>query len=1066
MRDRTARTLEFAARMQKRRQSIQAAVAPLDPPVLSIAEAERLKAKAASLLASLEKGSAAESEIGAGEEDQFTPMEEVASVSGLFEPAALAKALSLDGASEMSALSRLASLCSVEPTEQRTFWLLHSDRRSACLQWLAARRRLTAVLDRPLPPTDRKGEMLRNILRNAPPPLDTLEREDLLAVSWSLEALASVDVPKPAITEVQQRLARTQFLASYEMLLVKDFVGRDSELARLSAFVQGPEPGRRWLLLSGLGGAGKSTLLAKFARDTANLGTATVVVLDFDRPGIDGRDTLWLEMEMARQVGAQYPQYDEMLRRAREEVRETSADKRHSQEAYSSDALESGRGSRFGLLHPIAEVLSNAGQGHSFLLILDTFEEVAQRELTGKVLDWLGEVESLLWPTPLRVIISGRVLDNLQGFLQGYQVEQILVDEFPPEIAEVFLRKLGVSETAAARLAASDVLPRRPLELKLVAKLIADSPASSIDDLERELREGGNAARDLFAGLVYRRVLLRISVPDDEREVAGSLITDDLLRKLAYPGLVLRYVTPALVQKVLAPALELPELNDTQAAKALELLARHEWLAYRQQDEVWPRRDLRRSVLKPVLAENPERTKRIQKLAIAYFEKAPDERGRSEALYHRLMSVSSDEDGAGFDLDVLRKASSSFETDLSDLPPSGAALLRFAIEGEVEVEKVQLLPRVFREPAYQAKGALLVNSREFGLGLRLYCHSDKHLADWERTLLLGTGEWDELRSRLGDLSGIRDWRDLGEYLFPAAVIDSLNVKQLGMLQLSKPERELLGVGFATSLQMLSVGLVMVVNGAGLPANMRQSLMEALPLFENVARIDPVLEKRLIYLKLLTAPEAVERLPIGPSTIRLDPTWLDEAPAFLSNCGEVPTGALKLFTTVRGLATDGIAGKRDARTFLSFVQNEKETFFLSLDRTSAESEALWRFLEGPNPEFRDPTRFALLEAFPDVNSYAALAGLLKSVVPFRLDDLEPETFKQAIVANPEHALEAYVELVDRIGGLETLLRKAMAMVPNSLKPKAVCDSLKRWRVAAEETVLTTKLNNERESLNAC
>ena len=180
---------------------------------------------------------------------------------------------------------------------------------------------------------------------------------------------------------------------------------------------------------------------------------------------------------------------------------------------------------------------------------------------------------------------------------------------------------MGVSETAAVRLAASDVLPRRPLELKLVAKLIVDSPASSIDDLERELREGGNAARDLFAGLVYRRVLLRISVPDDEREAAGSVITDDLLRKLAYPGLVLRYVTPGLVREVLAPALELPELNDTQAAKALDLLARYEWLAYRQQDEVWPRRDLRRSVLKPMLAENPKRTKRIQELAIAILKK-------------------------------------------------------------------------------------------------------------------------------------------------------------------------------------------------------------------------------------------------------------------------------------------------------------------------------------------------------------------------------------------------------------------------------------------------------------
>jgi len=1065
MRDRSARALEFAARMQKMRRSAVTAEGPSGTGESSAAEAVRLKAKAASLLASFEGDSVAELE-GAASESQISPAEEIAAVSGRFEPTELARTLGLDGSRRITALNSLAPLCSVEAASQGTFWLLHSDRRSAYLRWLADQQRLDAVLSRPLPPTDRMGEMLRKILRDAPIALEKLSGEDLLALSWSLEALASIDVPKPSITEVHQRLARTQFLAGYEVLLEKDFVDRDVELAKLLAFVESPDSRRRLLLLSGLGGSGKSTLLAKFAHQTAATGNATVVVLDFDRPGIDGRDTRWLEMEMTRQVGAQYPEHDQMLRKAREEVRKFSADEHYAREAYSSGGLEAARGSRAGLLYPVADVLRNAGQARPFLLILDTFEEVAQRELTGKVLDWLSEVESLLQPIPLRVIISGRIFENAQAFLQSYRAEQVLVDEFPPQIAEVFLRSLGVAETTAARLAASDVLPRRPLELKLVAKLIADSPSSSIDGLEQELREGGNAARDLFAGLVYRRVLLRISVPDDEREVTGSLITDDFLRKLAYPGLVLRYVTPALVRKVLAPALELPELSDAQAAKALDLLARHEWLAYRQQDEVWPRRDLRRSVLKPMLAENPERTKRIQELAIIFFKAAPDERGRSEVFYHQLMAVTPDHDGSGFDLAALRKASSSFEADSSDLPPCGAALLRFAIEGEVEVEKVRLLPRVFREPAYQARGASLVNSREFGLGLRLYYHSDKPLADWERTLLLYTGEWDELRSRPGDLAEIKGWRDLGVFLFQAAVTGSLTLSQLATLQLSKPEKELLSSGFATPLQMLSVGLVMVANGAILPEKLRHSLTEALPLFDNLARTDPVLEKRLIYLKLLSNPAAVERLPIGPSTIRLDPAWLEDAPAFLSKCGEVPSGALKLFATVRGFETDGIAGKRDARTFLSVVQNERETFFLSLDRTKAEREALWGFLQGPNPEFRDPTRFALLEAFPDANSYAALADILKSVVPFRLDDLEPETFKQAIAANPQHALEAYVELADRVGGLETLLRKAMAIVPNSLKLKAVCDSLERWGVAAHETVLTTNLNNEKESLNAC
>ena len=82
-----------------------------------------------------------------------------------------------------------------------------------------------------------------------------------------------------------------------------------------------------------------------------------------------------------------------------------------------------------------------------------------------------------------------------------------------------------------------------------------------------------------------------------------------------------------------------------------------------------------------------------------------------------------------------------------------------------------------------------------------------------------------------------------------------------------------------------------------------------------------------------------------------------------------------------------------------------------------------FSRGSQSRVRDPTRFALLDAFLDADSYVVLAGLLKSVVPFRLDDLEPEKFKREIAANPEHTLEAYVELADRVGGLSNTFSRA-------------------------------------------
>src|SRR5262245_11258977 len=151
MRDHSARALEFAARMQKRRRSALDSAPPTSP---SEAETEMLKAKAASLIASFEEGAAIEREA-ATDEGQVRVEEQLAAVSGRFEPAELVKGLGFEGSEQLAALSSLAPFCSVDTTGQGTFWLLHSDRRSDCLRWLVAQQRLITVLGGALPPTDR-----------------------------------------------------------------------------------------------------------------------------------------------------------------------------------------------------------------------------------------------------------------------------------------------------------------------------------------------------------------------------------------------------------------------------------------------------------------------------------------------------------------------------------------------------------------------------------------------------------------------------------------------------------------------------------------------------------------------------------------------------------------------------------------------------------------------------------------------------------------------------------------------------------------------------------------------
>ena len=62
-------------------------------------------------------------------------------------------------------------------------------------------------------------------------------------------------------------------------------------------------------MVYGRGGLGKSTLLAKFVLDHAldQLRPFPFAYLDFDRAGIDASQPLQLLIEVARQVGAQFP---------------------------------------------------------------------------------------------------------------------------------------------------------------------------------------------------------------------------------------------------------------------------------------------------------------------------------------------------------------------------------------------------------------------------------------------------------------------------------------------------------------------------------------------------------------------------------------------------------------------------------------------------------------------------------------------------------------------------------------------------------------------------------------
>jgi hypothetical protein len=224
------------------------------------------------------------------------------------------------------------------------------------------------------------------------------------------------------------------------------------------------------------------------------------------------------------------------------------------------DRYLSARESRFGIAVP-------------FLIVFDTFEIVqySPDDVVG-LEDLMGAFSSPdergVWPR-LRLVISGR--KKLESFLgaidPAHDLELTALD--PEGSAEMlFSLAKGAQKSISKKQAAALVedLSRvthyktsgvQPLRLKLVGALFKSEKgtgpeivASLREELAAPLTADGLAAKTLIDGVLIRRVL--------------DHVTDPRVKSLADPGLVVRYITPDVIEHVMAPGT--PDPNISQPA--------------------------------------------------------------------------------------------------------------------------------------------------------------------------------------------------------------------------------------------------------------------------------------------------------------------------------------------------------------------------------------------------------------------------------------------------------------------------------------------------------------------
>lgn len=973
--------------------------------------------------------------------------------------------------------SRVGMMCNVESRSGRLLWSMFPTRRREILERLVREERLQSSLADELPATDRFGELLREVVRAGDRfSLKSLTENDLSELLLVIEVLEGLRIPLPSPEEIRQSVVRATPFEQHRVLTRYGFVGRAKELRHLRSFLRVTSPRLSVCTMEGMGGAGKSTLLLELATQLIREQIATVVVLDFDRPGINPTDFRWLEAEMSRQIGKQYPVALKRLQNARQTARRLESNYAESL----SFGLESTSHSRAtsSVLREIQKCLSEMGiRDRPVLIAFDTFEEVVR--LSGnkrRFVEWLHLLQDVLFPTPLKVILSGRSIDSPEV---GVPSTSIVVDEFEPSVARQLLINCGVPETTAKTLVDSEVLPRRPLELKLLAGIVADNPDFSLLGLEQEIRQVAGTAingerspteqliakrsvQQLAVGIIYRRVLNRLKNP--------------ITRTLAYPGLVLRYVTPELVREVLAPGLEL-SITDDQLRIGMDELTSHTWLT--SQDgagRIWHRKDLRRVMLRLLESDMRSLADDISRRAVNFFSRDHAESSWTEAVYHRLMLTRTAEDGRQFEHEDLQRAAGAIGSDIVDLPGAAQALLNYVRFGQISMEDIELLPERYFGSAYRSTGRRLVAAQAFGDALRLYEHAkrmrirpapaaEESLWSWETEAVFATARWEELRRLPPPRQPEED-----EYstpllrLFPQEVVDRTDLTSreieaavVGVIdefgKISKRtsiKRMRRNEQIGTALCRLCMSLLMFDSRIGLSLSLKKLLAFGVARISDVYDRDlsALLQWRLNQLKCaVAAPSKKLVFYPEPAMCRIDPQWFDLVLKYRSIAADK-----QIFNALRDTQQTllGILKGRHttAQRVLTAIDgmNMKGAYRrkLRLEVTPNQNRDLVKLLlRGVDAEFRDPCRYALLDKYRTPNAWSALCKLFTDALPFTIDDLEADHFVERMSQDAEHFLSILVELVDRTGNLGNLMRRAFQSPSPSSLLTDVFRAWKRW-----------------------
>ncbi|MCQ0092537.1 ATP-binding protein [Roseovarius sp. M141] len=546
-----------------------------------------------------------------------------ASLSGGFDPLAMLNSVDLGpGARQYrDGALRVLSLQSTEHLQSGGYrWMVTPDcRRRALREFLSAAMIAQTLNAAPaLEKGDVLGQILRTILRKeipAVPERRAEETDDAYLARQLAHASATYDAAQfaevvPALdtkwiesvrNAADLRIKTLQRRQDIQIVLPTKLYGRGHYKRILSRHLRALEDDPRPLLLTGAGGIGKSALVASLIHGWEGRADAPMIIfLDFDRRQLVGGSPVQMVHEVLRQLSVGLAN-KKLSAEKKEALIEFLRDVRRQLPALDTSGGERTYSSQFGRMlsaifprfqEPAAKPLHMM----NIAMFFDSFEAVNRQG--GGVVRTLMDIENSLRDnglTNLRTIVSGRAAplpepDLTEAF--GDEARRIDIGGLGAVSGARLLEhcdKAGVFRTVQERQTASDALGGHPLALRVLAKFAASHEGGATSLLE-DLAHDPRFKAEFAQVYLYERILQRIS--------------DEDVRALAHPGLVLRQLNKDMIRLVLAvPCFGAPITSD-RAADLMTRLRDEYWLVEEEPGDFPARHrsDLRRLMLPGLFA--------------------------------------------------------------------------------------------------------------------------------------------------------------------------------------------------------------------------------------------------------------------------------------------------------------------------------------------------------------------------------------------------------------------------------------------------------------------------------